>query len=701
MRKPIVRWVLWLLMAAFLAQVGVESFHLGFASGAWIGRYSLKWAVFLAGYSLFALGLLFLVYMLMFQTAKLKPILKNLEAFRSMPSPWYEMVGFIEMALPAFLIFFTPFGSLYTGWAARFLVFGLPLMAFTDWLAAPARGRNRSQALLMALLLMGSTLVLAQSFSLVSNSPFSLHWSEGNRIWDYSVMFGADRYNVPAGQQIFTFIDAGRQALWGLPFALGDVPIWLVRFWSAVLVTIPYALLGWFVFKPIENKRGQWIFLGLWTMLFLSQGPIYTPLILSAMLIAALRRRPILIALPLAYLAGHYAGSSRFTWRFAPALWAGMLTLGDAYHDRGKLSWRVWLRGASLGLAAIWSKGLPILVGIWEGLQQRLAAPVPTVLPSVTQAATSATESVTVVATATPKPNISVENLEGLVNSVTDQAFLWYRLLPNEVYRIGILVGLALATLPLIFLLVRALRQRDWLAGKILPWLYLLASLAFLVVGLLASTKVGGGADLHNLDMFLVTLVLLAGLAWQGGLGVKFDDLLLDRRSAYQGLLVLMLFFPTLLPVLNGRPPEKVSGQAAAIELQRIEERVMCAAQYGDVLFMDQRQLLTFGHMGDLPLIDEYEKKYVMNQALSGNEGYFEQFREDLASGRFVMIVTERQALRFKLLGEDQLGDSLVEENNAWVQWVTMPLLEYYESIVNRKDIGIEIFVPIERDFDC
>jgi hypothetical protein len=65
------------------------------------------------------------------------------------------------------------------------------------------------------------------------------------------------------------------------------------------------------------------------------------------------------------------------------------------------------------------------------------------------------------------------------------------------------------------------------------------------------------------------------------------------------------------------------------------------------------------------------------------------------------MIVTERQALRYKLPGIDQLGDSLIEENNAWVKWVTSPLLDYYESVVNRRDIGVEIFVPIERDFDC
>ncbi len=47
------------------------------------------------------------------------------------------------------------------------------------------------------------------------------------------------------------------------------------------------------------------------------------------------------------------------------------------------------------------------------------------------------------------------------------------------------------------------------------------------------------------------------------------------------------------------------------------------------------------------------------------------------------------------------MGDSLVEENNAWVEWVTLPLLKYYESAADRKDLSLEIFVPIDRDFDC
>jgi hypothetical protein len=116
---------------------------------------------------------------------------------------------------------------------------------------------------------------------------------------------------------------------------------------------------------------------------------------------------------------------------------------------------------------------------------------------------------------------------------------------------------------------------------------------------------------------------------------------------------------------------------------------------------MDQRQLITFGHVGDLPLVVEYEKKYVMDQALAGNAQYFEEFRNELASGRFSLIVSEREAILFKQSDIESIGDSLNEENNAWVTWVTTPLLQDYESVGDFKDAAIELFVPIDHTYDC
>jgi hypothetical protein len=492
-------------------------------------------------------------------------------------------------------------------------------------------------------------------------------------------LFGRFRYNYPVEQPIFAWIDPGRQALWGLPFALPQLSIFGARLWGAALTTIPYALLGWFAFKLPKRERAQWVFAGLWALVFLNQGPIYTPLILSAILVAFARRKPIWLALPLVILAGIYAGTSRFTWSFAPAIWAVMLTASDAVLARGQITSRDWLRAFVLGLGGLWSKGMPILVGVFSSL---LGA----VQPSAPVDATPGAQGVT--------------SLEGLQATATSQPYTWYRLLPNEAFPPGILLGLALAALPLIWLLIYLARRGFW---ETVPWQRLIligGCSAFLVVGIIASAKVGGGGDLHNLDMLLVTLVLIAGVAWEAGLQKQLDKLL-GKDAKVTRLLAAMILIPALFPLYTGKPLRLPAAERTQFVLQRIQDKVTCAANYGPVLFMDQRQLLTFGFVENVPLVPEYEKKFVMDQALADNESYFDEFYEDLAAGEFALIVSEREGTTFKELDQESVGDSLVEESNAWTRWVSIPLLSYYESVANYKDAAIELFMPIGRNFDC
>jgi hypothetical protein len=96
------------------------------------------------------------------------------------------------------------------------------------------------------------------------------------------------------------------------------------------------------------------------------------------------------------------------------------------------------------------------------------------------------------------------------------------------------------------------------------------------------------------------------------------------------------------------------------------------------VLFIDQRQLLTFGDVPNVPLIDDYEKKYLMDQAMTGDQAYFEQFYADLASQRFGLIISE--LLWIKVQGDDEnFGD----ENNAWVKWVLVRYCVITKPVVN------------------
>jgi hypothetical protein len=110
---------------------------------------------------------------------------------------------------------------------------------------------------------------------------------------------------------------------------------------------------------------------------------------------------------------------------------------------------------------------------------------------------------------------------------------------------------------------------------------------------------------------------------------------------------------------------------------------------------MDQRQLLTFGDI-NVPLIPEYDKKVLINEALSANVIYFADFYRDLENRRFSLIVTNPVNRRL-----DKTEGHFSEENNAWVKWVTTPLLCYYESLDRLKRVDVELLVPRQDTSDC
>jgi hypothetical protein len=245
--------------------------------------------------------------------------------------------------------------------------------------------------------------------------------------------------------------------------------------------------------------------------------------------------------------------------------------------------------------------------------------------------------------------------------------------------------------------------------------------LAFLVVGLIASVKIGGGADLHNMDMFIIGLMFVAAIAWRNG-GSKWIDEIHAAPIWMQFTMVALIVIPGYKSLMQMRPillteeittvatladihedplpnplPDTLPSEPDTIKsLQSIQREVAKAAQNGDVLFMDQRQLLTFGYVKDVPLISEYDKKVLINEALSGNTSYFAKFYEDLATQRFSLIITNPVNRRL-----DKTDGHFGEENNAWVKWVSTPLLCYYESSDRLKRVDVELLVPRQDISTC
>lgn len=669
-----------LLGIAVLFALGTfaESFQIAWGSGLLIGRLSLKWLLTLVGLGLLLAALLWAVHSSL-QQPKVANSAKNAMVGRLEVVPGLRwLLTVLLVVFPWYFIYYSPWGGLFTGFFTRTFLYGLTVVVVALLLTRDRKALVTWKVFLLSLLFVATGLVIGDAFVRVTNYPLALHWSEGNRLWDYSLLYGRERYDYPATEPIFAWIDRGRQTLWGLPFLWADLSIAGARAWSALMTTLPYALLGWFAFRPLASARWQWFLAGLWALIFLNQGPIYAPLILGAILVAFARRHSLFIAIPLVALAGAYVAASRFTWTFAPAMWAVMLSLTDAAWLQGKLRWQDWARALMLGVSGLWSAGLPIISGIVASL----FAPAP--IPSVVDATPGAQ---------------GVSSVQALQATVTNQPFAWERMLPNDVFPPGILLGLLAAVGPLLLLMLYLVRSGHWKTTPLQRIVVLAGLSAFLVVGLIASAKVGGGADLHNLDMLLVTLVLLAGVAWESGLHKHLVEWV-GNKPTIQAALTGMLLIPALFPLYSGAPLSLPDEERLTYIMERIDANVACAAQYGPILFLDQRQLLTFRYQTGVRLHPEYEKKYVMDQALSANQTFFEGFAADLAAHRYALIVGELEDTVFR--GRNpEYGDSLIVENNAWKRWVSIPLLRYYESVHDFQDAGVETFMPIGSAFEC
>jgi hypothetical protein len=94
------------------------------------------------------------------------------------------------------------------------------------------------ELLSFSLLGVAALFMLGSYLQLVSSYPFKLSWSEGNRFYDYSLIFGKYLYQAETPPELF-YNDPGRYGLWGILFAVPGLPVWVHRLWNALLFTSP------------------------------------------------------------------------------------------------------------------------------------------------------------------------------------------------------------------------------------------------------------------------------------------------------------------------------------------------------------------------------------------------------------------------------------------------------------------------------
>ena len=511
-----------------------------------------------------------------------------------------------------------------------------------------------SDSLLVSLGMLVLASAVDEYLQLVVNYPFGLYWSEGNRFFDYSLVFGQSLYNY-SGTITNPYGYAGRFGLWGMLFLVDGLPIWVHRLWNLILQIVPPWIFAFLITRKIQPD-GLRYQIAIWIALFfIVLAPLHPPFIIASIIIAwfAFDESPVKRGLSV-LLAGYYVAISRFTWAFGPAAMGALIDL-FLYYPRRTGNWFRRL------LPAV----VMALLGMVPGLYLNFAF---------------------------FQNTLQGETLTG------QQPLLWYRLLPNSTLGPGVLFLTLLYTSPLVIFIAWWMVTKQW---KLDAWQKLAAWGAlsvFFIAGLVISTKIGGGGDLHNLDMYLVTLMIVAVLGFME-VSKNIDAKPLPAWAA--GLVVLMILFPVynytpLNPSASGHV-EYADTATTQHALSRVRKEVEAAAQNGEVLFMDQRQLLTFGYMPAIPFVPEYEKKYMMDQAMANNATYFEHYYQDLAGKRFTLIVTE--VLRSKL--KSDMGGPFSEENDAFVTWVSNPTLCFYKPIFTSKETGVMLLVPRTNTTKC
>ena len=588
---------------------------------------------------------------------------------------WFRWVLVMAAGLiTSWFFLFSVWSEIFSGSFARVFLY-IVTVVFMAWMASGDENSHFEAAGVVAsAFLFSGTFFLLLSFQYVRDYPFPFYWSEGNRMWDYSLMYGRHLYIYPPDEPIPTLIDSGRQSLWGLPFLFPWVNITIVRLWSGIVFSIPYAFLGWFTFKTSKGRLAGWMLAGIWTMVFLGQAPIYTPLVLAAILVAAATRdrTPLWFGLALVMLAGYYTYKSRDTWIFAPAIWSAMIAMVNANRPDNLRSLKNKLRYFSKPAAFAFA-----------GLMGGYIIPtlIPQIIARINQVQTHSGGMMTA---------------EGFQTIMGRQPLLWERLWPSTTYSLGIVLGLILAILPVGILLLYFARDRKWLQKLDIWQLAAMggALLAFLVVGIIISVKIGGGSNLHNLDMFLICIVFIAGLAWKATASEWLHST--NQRSSWIHLVLVIAAIQPISAFMMSAAPIRLPPQVIIDDaLGNLRSAAKDAKENGDILFLDHRQLLTFGYVEDIPLVPEYEKKWMMDEAMAANAVFFEPFYQDLINQRFSLIVTELMFMKYQ--GENaEFGN----ENDAWVEWVSIPVLCYYDEIATFTDVGLQLLAPREEPRD-
>jgi hypothetical protein len=651
------RQTFWRLLFALTAvlvflsifQLLVTAKNLGVALSA-----SRPWMGLIAG-----LGALGLFPLLLFALvgSRFRERLLSLAEFpeRTQKLRWLGIL-LVSIALTGYTVVFTIpflrgfFGGI--GWMRILVFWSFSLLGM--WGIKFLRKETPWFNVLVAMMLCQSTLhLLLLYWPRVTAYPFAMGWSETSRFYYPSLFLSKKVY----GQSYPWPILHPTLHLLLVPPYWFDASLWFHRLWRVVLSYLLAAAVVPALLKRlnIPGRAARWL-IGFWILLYLYMGPIYFHLTVPVILVllgfsSQDDRRTWIVVL----LASIWCGWSRVNWYPMPGIIAAVLYLMEVPYQ-GKSPFRYLLK------PALWFS-VGTLVAF---LSQRIY----------------------IVLSGIPDSNV-------FYSSFTSD-LLWYRLWPNSSFAFGILPGIFWSSLPLWLVIYISLRSSkgDWHPLRLL--LLFAALLAVLLGGVIVSLKIGGGANLHNMDAYFILLLICT--AYLVFARYRRENGGPAQPVALHWLLILVLLYSPVSTYLQFglgfKNYDSARTQKVLTDLQDQVDTVN--ARGGEILFITQRHLISMHMLDGVTLVPEYEREDLMEMAMANNVEGLAKFRKDMQAQRFAMIVVDP-------FNDNTLSRrrSFAEENNVWVTRVARYILcNYRQEAVYPAD-EIAVYVPLEGARHC
>ncbi|HWS24110.1 MAG TPA: hypothetical protein VN226_06735 [Anaerolineales bacterium] len=527
------------------------------------------------------------------------------------------------------------------------------------WLTKIATRQNWGACFAIFSLSAGISYEIFNRLGDVNTYPFSLGWSEASRYYYGSLVFAEELYGLKLPLSI---LHPSRYLLQSIPFLWDDTNILTHRAWQFFLWIGLLFFTSLSLVQKILKTKFSFLFRGLLTLFiflfFLKIGVYYhlAPIIFLPLLFYS-TDRPV-STLTGILLGSIWAGISRINWIPVPAVMVSLLYILD--QTRSNKTFVELIR-------------LPFIWGA-VGLISALTSQYIYLYLSGNQ-----------------------QSLEAAGSSFTS-SLLWNRLFPSDSNPLGVLIWIGIYALPFLYALRILVLNSKFNKTQNLFALFTL--LVFFLGGLLVSVKIGGGADLHNMDGFALFLVFIPLIY------LSSANNLPDINAPFSWAIVVMaLISPLIFTIPNLRAYPEFHEDYNQSGVRIIKNLAEQKAKTGEVLFINERHLITYG-MIDVPLVHDYEAVTLMEMVMSGNSAYLERFNQDISTQRFSAIVSAKLNTVQKTEGQ------FFEENNLWNSLVASKILCYYEPLVVRQEpeptsileadeTKLEFLIPRTNPGDC